>query len=86
MVDAGTVVWCTGFRQRFDWIDLSILGEDGWPRERRGVADDAPGLFFCGLSFQFAFSSMLFMGVGRDAAFVASQVAKRFASTIPVAA
>ena len=31
------VVWCTGFRQVFDWIDLPILGPDGWPREYRGV-------------------------------------------------
>ena len=35
------------------------------------MVDDAPGLFFCGLSFQFAFASMVFMGVGRDADFVA---------------
>jgi putative flavoprotein involved in K+ transport len=86
VVDAGTVVWCTGFRQKFDWIGLPVLGEDGWPREHRGVADDAPGLFFCGLSFQFAFSSMLFMGVGRDADHVAAQVAKRVGSATPIAA
>lgn len=76
-VDAATVVWCTGFRQCFDWIELPVLGEDGWPVERRGVSAAAPGLFFCGLSFQFAFSSMLFMGVGRDADHVAARVAAR---------
>ena len=59
VVDVANVVWATGFRQEFDWIDLPVLGEDGWPREYRGVVDDAPGLFFCGLSFQYAFSSML---------------------------
>ena len=36
------VVWCTGFRQVFDWIDLPVFGEDGWPRRvprrrRRGA-------------------------------------------------
>ena len=45
---------------------------DGWPSELRGVVTDAPGLFFCGLSFQFAFSSMVLPGVGRDAAYVAN--------------
>ena len=75
--DVSTVVWATGFRQVFDWIHLPILGEDGWPKEMRGVVADAPGLFFCGLAFQYSFSSMLMTGVGRDAAFVADRVATR---------
>ncbi len=75
--DVATVVWATGFRQVFDWIHLPILGEDGWPKEMRGVVADSPGLFFCGLSFQFAFSSMVLPGVGRDAAFVADRIAER---------
>jgi len=75
--DVATVVWATGFRQVFDWIRLPILGDDGWPREMRGVVADAPGLFFCGLSFQYAFSSMVFAGVGRDAGFVADKITRR---------
>jgi len=75
--DVANVVWATGFRQVLDWIRLPILGEDGWPREMRGVVADAPGLFFCGLSFQYAFSSMVFAGVGRDAGFVADRIADR---------
>ena len=75
--EVSTVVWATGFRQVFDWIHLPILGDDGWPRELRGVATDAPGLFFCGLCFQYAFSSMVLPGVGRDAAFVADRIAAR---------
>lgn len=71
------VIWCTGFKQVFDWIDLPIFGPDGWPREYRGVCADAPGLFFCGLSFQYAFSSMVFPGVSRDADYVARKIAAR---------
>lgn len=77
VVDCATVVWATGFRQVFDWLDLPVLGEDGWPREYRGVSSDVPGLFFCGLSFQFAFSSMVLPGVGRDAAYIAAQISSR---------
>jgi putative flavoprotein involved in K+ transport len=69
------VVWCTGFRQTFDWIDRPIVGDDGWPREYRGGVDSAPGLFFCGLSFQYAFSSMVLPGLGRDAACVVKKIA-----------
>jgi putative flavoprotein involved in K+ transport len=77
VLDPATVIWCTGFRQAFDWVDVPIFGEDGYPREYRGVVDDVPGLFFCGLSFQFAFSSMVLPGVGRDAEYVAGKIAAR---------
>ena len=77
VVDAGTVVWCTGFRQVFDWIDFPVFGEDGFPREYRGVVDSVPGLYFCGLAFQYAFSSMVFLGVGRDAEYVARRIDAR---------
>ena len=76
-VDVTNVVWCTGFRQVFDWIDLPVFGADGWPREYRGVVAEAPGLFFCGLAMQYAFSSMVLPGVGRDAAYVAGQIGRR---------
>jgi putative flavoprotein involved in K+ transport len=76
-LDVTTVIWCTGYRQVFDWIDLPIVGPDGWPRELRGVVADAPGLFFCGLAFQYAFSSMALAGVGRDADYVARVIGQR---------
>jgi putative flavoprotein involved in K+ transport len=79
VLDVANVVWSTGFRQVFDWIDLPVIGADGWPREMRGVVSDAPGLFFCGLAFQYAFSSMLLAGVGRDAAYIAKQIDARVA-------
>jgi putative flavoprotein involved in K+ transport len=77
VVDAATVVWCTGFKQVFDWIDLPVFGEDGFPQEYRGVVEDVPGLFFCGLAFQYAFSSMVLLGVGRDAEYLARQIDQR---------
>lgn len=77
VVEASNVVWCTGFRQVFDWIDLPVFGVDGWPEEMRGVVEKAPGLYFCGLGFQYAASSMLIAGAGRDAAYVARQIGRR---------
>jgi putative flavoprotein involved in K+ transport len=76
-VEVSNVVWCTGFKQVFDWIKVPILDEDGWPREFRGVVDPAPGLFFCGLAFQYAFSSMVLPGISRDAEYVARRIAAR---------
>ena len=85
-LDVANVVWCTGFRQVFDWIDLPIFGADGWPREMRGVVPEAPGLFFCGLAFQYAFSSTVLPGVGRDAAYVAEQIKARVGRSFALAA
>jgi putative flavoprotein involved in K+ transport len=75
--DVANVVWATGFQHSFDWIRLPVIGEDGYPRETRGVVDEAPGLYFCGLSFQYSFSSMLITGAGHDAAYVADRIVAR---------
>ena len=75
--DVATVVWATGFRQVFDWLHVPVIGPDGYPRELRGVVDEAPGLYFVGLSFQSSFSSMLLAGVGRDAGHVVDHLAGR---------
>lgn len=75
--DVAAIVWATGFRQDFGWIDLPLPIVDGWPVEYRGVVAPLPGLFFCGLAFQFAFASMEIGGVGRDAAHVARCIAQR---------
>jgi putative flavoprotein involved in K+ transport len=85
-LEVANVVWCTGFRQVFDWIDLPIFGTDGWPREMRGVVPEAPGLLFCGLAFQYAFSSTVLPGVGRDAAYVAKQIEARVGTSLALAA
>jgi putative flavoprotein involved in K+ transport len=75
VLDVANVVWCTGFKQDFGWIELPVVGDDGWPREERGVVPSAPGLYFTGLAFQYAFSSMLLLGAGRDAEHVANHIA-----------
>lgn len=84
VLDVANVVWSTGFRPDYGWISVpDLVGEDGWPRERRGVSLAAPGLFFLGIPFQYAFSSMLVVGAGRDAAYVVDRVAERAAATRP---
>jgi putative flavoprotein involved in K+ transport len=77
VLDVANVVWCTGFRQDFSWIDAPVIGDDGWPVESRGVVPGAPGLYFAGLAFQYAFSSVLIGGAGRDAKYVARHIAGR---------
>jgi putative flavoprotein involved in K+ transport len=79
LLDVANVVWCTGFDAAFSWVDLPVFGSDGEPRHDGGIVGDEPGLFFVGLHFQYAFSSDMIHGVGRDAARIAAAVARRSA-------
>lgn len=82
VLDVANVVWCTGFHHDLSWIELDIVGEDGWPLEDRGVVPSEPGLYFMGLVFQSSFASMLLHGVGRDARHVANHIARRVAAAV----
>jgi len=75
VMDVATVVWCTGFRPDFSWIDLPVFDQDGAPAHHRGVVESQPGLYFVGLWFLSAFTSSLIGGVGRDADHIAGQIA-----------
>ncbi|WP_336345201.1 flavin-containing monooxygenase [Halalkalicoccus ordinarius] len=73
VLDVENVVWCTGFRPDFSWIELPIFDGKEQPKEPvhvRGVVPDEPGLYFVGLFFLYAMTSGLFTGVGRDAEYV----------------
>jgi putative flavoprotein involved in K+ transport len=84
-LDVANVVWCTGFGKDVSWIDAPVAGEDGWPEQARGVVESAPGLYFVGLPFLYAFASMLIGGVGRDAERVAEHIAQRGVSAAAAA-
>ena len=77
VLDVANVVWCTGYRTALQWIDLPIFDEDGEPKQTRGVVDGMPGLYFVGRFFQYAFTSLFIGGVGRDAGYIAKQIAAR---------
>jgi putative flavoprotein involved in K+ transport len=77
VLDVTNVIWCTGFQPKYGWIALPIFGDDGEPIHERGVVATEPGLYFVGLFFLSAATSSLVGGVGRDAAYVAEQIALR---------
>jgi putative flavoprotein involved in K+ transport len=76
ILDVENVIWCTGFRQDFSWIDVPAFEKDGEPIHTRGVSTE-PGLYFVGLSFQYSLSSEVLPGRGRDAKFVVNQLLAR---------
>lgn len=77
VLDVANVMWCTGFRPDFSWINLPIFDDYGAPVHERGVVENAPGLYFMGLFFQTSLASVLVGGVGSDAAYIADAIAAR---------
>lgn len=76
-LDVANVIWCTGFLPGLSWLDLPIFDSAGEPRQKRGIVTSEPGVFFIGQHFQYAMSSTMIHGVGRDAEFIARAVAAR---------
>jgi putative flavoprotein involved in K+ transport len=78
LADAGiaAVVWATGYRLDFGWVDLPVLDEWGYPRHTRGVTIH-PGLYAVGLPWLHSQPSAVFAGVGTDAAHIVEHIAAR---------
>jgi putative flavoprotein involved in K+ transport len=75
MLEVAVVIWATGYRPDFSWIDLPIFDGAGSPIHQRGVIPTAPGLYFLGLPFQSSPTSTHIGGVGSDARHLANHVA-----------
>jgi putative flavoprotein involved in K+ transport len=73
-LDVEAVIWATGYRSDYSWIEPSVLGPDGRVQHRRGVTE-VPGLYFLGLSWQHTRGSALLGWVKDDADFIAAQIA-----------
>ncbi len=76
VLDVRNVIWCTGLDAGFSWIDIDVHGPLE-PRHDAGVVPHVPGLYFLGLLFLYAGSSVMVHGVGRDAARLAGIIAQK---------
>lgn len=76
VLDVANVVWCTGYRGGFEWLDMPVHG-DLEPRHESGIVPDHPGLYFVGLLFLDSLASEMINGVGRDADRIAGHLDHR---------
>jgi hypothetical protein len=70
----GAVVWATGYRPDFSWLEAPV-DELGWPVQVRGIS--LPGLYYVGLHWLHKRKSGLLLGVGEDAEYVVSHLRQR---------
>ena len=75
---AGAVVWATGFRRTYPWLDVPVLDERGEIPHTAGVTS-CPGLYVLGLQFLTRRKSAFIYGVGQDAEALAWRVSLQLA-------
>ncbi|MBP6684967.1 MAG: NAD(P)-binding domain-containing protein [Leucobacter sp.] len=68
-----SIVWATGFRSDYSWLQVDALDDRGLPRHQRGVSSE-PGVYFLGLPWQSSRGSTFIWGVWHDAKYLADQI------------
>ncbi|MER8964094.1 pyridine nucleotide-disulfide oxidoreductase, partial [Mesorhizobium sp. M0701] len=61
-----TIIWATGYRPDYSWLELPVLDRKGHVRHDGGVAEH-PGLYLMGTQFLRRRKSALIDGAGDDA-------------------
>jgi putative flavoprotein involved in K+ transport len=69
-----SIIWASGFKRDYSWLQLDTFEEDGTPIHEMGVAKE-PGIYFLGLPFQTRRRSSFLFGVWYDAKYVADYIA-----------
>jgi putative flavoprotein involved in K+ transport len=62
-----TIVWATGFRPDYSWLDIPVVDRKGHIRHDGGVVDEAPGMYLMATPFLRRRKSTLIDGAADDA-------------------
>jgi len=74
------IVWATGYRSDYSWIQVPVLDQRGTPIHHRGMTQ-APGLYFLGMHNQYSRGSSLLGFVHHDAAFITERICQHLGAT-----
>lgn len=76
-----TIIWATGFRPDYSWLDVPVLDRKGRLLHDGGVVAE-PGLYVIGLPYLRRLKSSLIDGAAGDAEFLSSHLARYLAGGI----
>jgi putative flavoprotein involved in K+ transport len=74
-----SIVWATGFRPDYRWLDVPVLNAKGHLRHDGGVVVDSPGLYALGLPVLRRRKSTFILGIEDDAREVVDHLARSLA-------
>lgn len=72
-----SIVWATGFRPDYRWLEVPVLDEKGYLRHDGGVVVDAPGMYALGLPVLRRRKSSFIHGADEDARDIVDHLAAR---------
>lgn len=75
--DIGTIVWATGYRPDYAWLDVPVVDRKGRIKHDGGVVADAPGMYVVGLNVLRRRGSSFIHGAERDSEEIADHLALR---------
>jgi putative flavoprotein involved in K+ transport len=81
-----TVLWATGYRPDYSWIDHELLDATGAVAHDGGIATTVPDLYFMGLPLMRTRKSTYIDGVGADAAALSGDMVGRLGNASRVTA
>jgi putative flavoprotein involved in K+ transport len=64
------IIWAIGYRPDYRWVKVGVFDGTGHPTHSRGVTA-VPGLYFLGLPWLHTWGSGRFLGIARDAEYIA---------------
>jgi putative flavoprotein involved in K+ transport len=73
-----SIIWTTGFRSDWSWVELPMFDGAGYPTHKRGITS-VDGVYVLGLPWLHTWGSGRFVGVGRDAEYVAESIVHKSA-------
>ncbi len=62
----GTIVWATGYRPDYSWLDVPVIDRKGRVHHDGGIVNDSPGLYIIGLNVLRRRRSSFINGAGHD--------------------
>lgn len=71
-----SIIWATGYRQDFSWLQVDAFDETGRPAHQRGVCAE-PGIYFLGLPWLSRRGSSFIWGTWHDALHVVDHIETR---------
>jgi len=76
-----TIVWATGYRPDYSWLQLPVLNRKGMLEHKSGVVN-SPGVYVLGLPFLRRRNSSFIQGIGEDASELSQHLHNYLSTTV----
>ena len=80
--DIRTIIWATGFKPEYQWLDVPVIDRKGQVRHDGGVVTESPGMYLIGLNFLRRRKSSFICGASDDSRDLVSHLVRHLDSLV----